>query len=132
MLDIINIYNFVLIRGATLSTNALVLKSSVLIVVCNHKMVLPCNPNIPRGCSLTMVLQPSWNMMVIWLYFNHILNNFIVIHFVLLFFCTYTFMIVLIKFVVSMTKNVVLEGHTVEEEHAGATIPTVSTNALGK
>jgi hypothetical protein len=41
-------------------------------------------------------------------------------------------MIVLIKFVVSMEENVVLEGHTVEEEHAGETIPMVSTSALGK
>jgi hypothetical protein len=41
--------------------------------------------------------------MVIWLYFDHILNNFVVIHFVLLFVFTYTFIIVLIKFVVSMT-----------------------------
>jgi hypothetical protein len=30
MLDIINIYNFVLIRGATLSTNTLVLESSAI------------------------------------------------------------------------------------------------------
>jgi hypothetical protein len=70
-------------------------------------------------------------MMVIWLYFNHILNNFVVIHFLLLFFFTYTFMIVLIKFLVSMEDNVILEGHTVEEEHAGETIPTVPTSALG-
>jgi hypothetical protein len=41
-------------------------------------------------------------------------------------------MIVLIKFVVSMEENVVLESRTVEEEHVGATIPTLSTNALGK
>jgi hypothetical protein len=41
-------------------------------------------------------------------------------------------MIVLIKFVVSMEENVVLESHTVEEEHAEATIPTVSTYALRK
>ena len=41
-------------------------------------------------------------------------------------------MIVLIKFVVSMENNVVLEGHTFEEEHAGETIPTMPTNALGK
>jgi hypothetical protein len=41
-------------------------------------------------------------------------------------------MIVLIKFVVSMTKNVVLEGHTVEEENVGKTIPMVPTSALGK
>jgi hypothetical protein len=34
-------YNFVLIRGATLSTNPLVLESSALIAVCNQKMVLP-------------------------------------------------------------------------------------------
>jgi hypothetical protein len=64
-------------------------------------------------------------MMVIWLYFNHILNNFVVI-------LTYTFMIVIIKFVVSMAENVVLEARTVEEEHAGETIPTVSTSASGK
>jgi hypothetical protein len=69
-------------------------------------------------------------MMVIWLYFNHILNNFVVIHFVVI--LTYTFMIVIIKFVVSMAENVVLEARTVEEEHAGATIPTVSTSAPGK
>lgn len=31
-----------------------------------------------------------------------------------------------------MAENVVIEGHTVEEKHAGETIPTVSTNALGK
>jgi hypothetical protein len=123
-------YNFVLIKGATLSTNPLVLESSALIVVCNQKMVLPCSP-IPLGCIPTMVLRPR-HMTVIWLYFNHILNNFVVIHFVLLFFFTYTFMIVLIKFVVSMEENVVLEGHTVEEEHGGGTIPTVSTSALGK
>jgi hypothetical protein len=41
-------------------------------------------------------------------------------------------MIVIIKFVVSMAKNVVLEARTVEEEHAGETIPTVSTSAPGK
>ena len=41
-------------------------------------------------------------------------------------------MIVLIKFVVSMENIFVLEAHTVEEEHAGTTIPTVSTSALGK
>ena len=41
-------------------------------------------------------------------------------------------MIVLIKFVVSMEENVILEGYTVEEEHAGATIPTMSISALGK
>jgi len=36
MLDIINIYNFVLIRGVALSMNALVLlESSALIAVCN-------------------------------------------------------------------------------------------------
>ena len=64
-------------------------------------------------------------MMVIWLHFNHILNNFVVI-------LTYTFMIVIIKFVVSMAENVVLEARTVEEEHAGETIPTVSASALGK
>jgi hypothetical protein len=120
MLDIINIYNFVLIRGATLSTNTLVLESSALIAVCNQKMVLiPFSPNFPWGRNPTMVLRPSWHMTVIWLYFNHILNNFVVIHFVLLFFFTYTFMIVLINFVVSMEENVVLEAHTVEEEHAG-------------
>jgi hypothetical protein len=79
-----------------------------------------------------MVLRPSWHMMVIWLYFNHILNNFVVIHFVLLFFFTYTFMIVRINFVVSMVENVVLEARIVEEEHTGATIPTVPTDALGK
>ena len=115
MLDIINIYNFVLIKGTTLSMNALVLESSALIAFCNQKMVLPCSPNIPRGCILTMVLRPSWHMMIIWLYFNHILDNFVVIHFVLLFFFTYTFMIVRINFVVSMEENVVLEAHTVEE-----------------
>jgi hypothetical protein len=71
-------------------------------------------------------------MMVIWVYFNHILNNFVVIHFVLLFFFTYTFMIVIIKFVVSMVENVVLEARTVEEEHAGETIPMVLTSAPGK
>jgi hypothetical protein len=48
-------YNFVLIRGATLSTNPLVLESSVLIAVCNQKMVLPCSP-IPLGCNPMMVL----------------------------------------------------------------------------
>ena len=64
-------------------------------------------------------------MMVIWMYFNHILNNFVVI-------LTYTFMIVIIKFVVSMAENVVLEARTVEEEHAGATISTVSTSAPSK
>jgi hypothetical protein len=132
MLDIINIYNFVLIRGATLSMNTLVLESSVLIEVCNQKMVLiPFSPNFPQGHSPTMVLRPSWHMTVIWLYFNHILNNFVVIHFVLLFFFTYTFMIVLINFVVSMETNVILEDHTVEEEHMGETIPMVSTSALG-
>jgi len=72
-----------------------------------------------------MVLRPSWHMMVIWLYFNHILNNFVVI-------LTYTFMIVIIKFVVSMAENVVLEARTVEEEHAGETISMVSTSAPGK
>jgi hypothetical protein len=41
-------------------------------------------------------------------------------------------MIFLIKFVVPMADNVVLEGHTVEKEHMGATIPTMSTSALGK
>jgi hypothetical protein len=71
-------------------------------------------------------------MMVIWLYFNHILNNFIVIHFVLLFFFTYTFMIVLINFLVSMAENVVLEARTVEEEYTGETVPMVLTSALGK
>ena len=64
-------------------------------------------------------------MMVIWLYFNHILNNFVVI-------LTYTFMIAIIKFVVSMAENVVLEGHTIEKDHMVATILMVSTNALGK
>ena len=59
------------------------------------------------------------------MYFNHILNNFVVI-------LTYTFMIVIIKFVVSMAENVVLEARTVEEEHAGATIPMVLTSAPGK
>ena len=88
MLDIINIYNFVLIRGVALSMNALVLlESSALIAVCNQKIILiPFSPNFPRRCSCTMVLRLSWHMMVIWLYFNHILNNFVVIHFVLLFF----------------------------------------------
>jgi hypothetical protein len=79
-----------------------------------------------------MVLRLSWHIMVIWLYFNHILNNFAVIHFVLLFFFTYTFMIVIINFVVSMVENVVLEACTVEEEHIGATIPTVLTSAPTK
>jgi hypothetical protein len=79
-----------------------------------------------------MVLRLIWHMTIIWLYFNHILNNFVVIRFVLLFFLTYTFMIFLIKFVVSMAENIVLEVHTVEEEHAGATIPMVTTIALGK
>jgi hypothetical protein len=64
-------------------------------------------------------------MMVIWLYFNHILNNFVVI-------LTYTFMIAIIKFVVSMAENVVLEARTVEEDHVGATISMVSTCAPGK
>jgi Na+/citrate or Na+/malate symporter len=64
-------------------------------------------------------------MMVIWLYFNHILNNFVVI-------LTYTFMIAIIKFVVSMAENVVLEARTVEEEHVEATISTVSTSTPGK
>jgi hypothetical protein len=41
-------------------------------------------------------------------------------------------MIVLIKFVVSMEENVVLEAHTFEEEHVGETIPMVLTSALGK
>jgi hypothetical protein len=44
-------------------------------------------------------------MMVIWLYFNHILNSFVVIHFVVIHFVvilTYTFMIFIIKFAVSM------------------------------
>jgi hypothetical protein len=41
-------------------------------------------------------------------------------------------MIVLIKFVALMVEIVVLEGHTVEDEHAGEAIPTMSTNALGK
>ena len=70
--------------------------------------------------------------MVIWLYFNHILNNFVVIHFVLLFFFTYTFMIVFMMFVVSMVENVVLEACKIEEEHTGATIPMVPTSALCK
>jgi hypothetical protein len=111
-------------------TNPLVLESSALIVVCNRKIVLLCSP-IPLGCIPTMVLRLR-HMAVIWLYFNHILNNFVVIHFVLITFFTYTFMIVLIKFVVSMTNNVVLEGHTIEEKHMGETIPTVPTSALGK
>jgi hypothetical protein len=64
-------------------------------------------------------------MMVIWLYFKHILNNFLVI-------LTYTFMIAIIKFVVSMAENVLLEACIVEEEHVGATISTVSTSAPGK
>jgi hypothetical protein len=64
-------------------------------------------------------------MMVIWLYFNHILNNFVVI-------LTYTFMIAIIKFVVSMAENVVLEASTVEEEHVEETISMVSTSAPGK
>jgi hypothetical protein len=64
-------------------------------------------------------------MMVIWLYFNHILNNFVVI-------LTYTFMISIIKFVVSMAENVVLEAHIIEEEHVGATISMVLTSAPGK
>jgi hypothetical protein len=64
-------------------------------------------------------------MMVIWKKFNHILNNFVVI-------LTYTFMIAIIKFVVLMAENVVLEARIVEEEHVGATISTVSTNAPGK
>jgi hypothetical protein len=79
-----------------------------------------------------MVLQLSWHMMVIWLYFNHILNNSVVIHFVLPFFFSYTFIIVFIKYVVSMAENVVLEAHIVEEEHVGTTIPMVATSALGK
>ena len=41
-------------------------------------------------------------------------------------------MIVLIKFVVSMEENVILEGYTVEEEHAGETISTVPTSELSK
>ena len=41
-------------------------------------------------------------------------------------------MIVLIKFVVSMAENVVLEARIVEEEHTGETIPIVLTSALGK
>jgi hypothetical protein len=69
---------------------------------------------------------------LIWLYFNHILNNFIVIHFVLLFVFTYTFVIVLIKFVVLISENGVLEVSTFEEEHGEETIPMVSTSALGK
>ena len=57
MLDIINIYNFVLIKGVTLSTNALVLESNALIAVCNQKMVLiPFSPNFPWGRSPMMVL----------------------------------------------------------------------------
>jgi hypothetical protein len=113
-----------------LSTDPLVLESNALIMVCNQKMVLPCSP-IPLGYNPTMVLRLK-HMMVIWLYSNHIFNNSVVIHFVLLIFFTYTFMIVLIKFVVSMAENVVFEGHTVEEDHAGETIPAVSTSALGK
>jgi hypothetical protein len=132
MLDIINIYNFVLFKGGVLSMNALVLESSALIEVCNQKMVMiPFSPNFSQGRIPTMVLRPSWHMTVIWLYFNHILNNFVVIHFVLTFFFTYTFMIVLINFVVSMVENGVLEARTFEEEQVGATIPMVSTNALG-
>jgi hypothetical protein len=135
MFDIINKFNVLQLcfnQGSSTVKNVLVLESNVLIIVCNQKKVLPCNLNIPRGCNPTMVLRPSWHMMVIWLYFNHMLNNFVVIHFVLLFFFTYTFMIVLIKIVVSMAENIVLEGHIVEEEHAGETIPMVSTSALGK
>jgi hypothetical protein len=41
-------------------------------------------------------------------------------------------MIVLIKFVVSMVENVVLEARTVEEEYTGETVPMVLTSALGK
>jgi hypothetical protein len=41
-------------------------------------------------------------------------------------------MIAIIKFVVSMAENVVLEARTVEEEHVEATISTVSTSAPGK
>jgi hypothetical protein len=41
-------------------------------------------------------------------------------------------MIILINFVVSMAENVVLEARTVEEEHVGETIPTMSTSALDK
>jgi hypothetical protein len=113
-----------------MSTNPLVLESNVLIMVCNQKMVLPCSA-IPLGCIPTMVLR-SRHITIIWLYFNHILNNFVVIHFVFLFFFTYTFMIVHINFVVSMTENVLLEAHTFEEDHVGETIPMVSTSALGK
>jgi hypothetical protein len=70
--------------------------------------------------------------MVIWLYINHILNNFVVINFVLLIFFTYTFMIcILINFVVSMVENVLLEAPTPEEEYRES-IPTVSTSAPGK
>jgi hypothetical protein len=114
--------------------NALfLLESSALIAICNQKIILiPFSPNFPRRRSYTMVLRLSWHMMVIWVYFNHILNNFVVIHFVLLFFFTYTFIIVIIKFVVSMAENVVLEARTVEEEHAGETIPMVLTSAPGK
>jgi hypothetical protein len=41
-------------------------------------------------------------------------------------------MIAIIKFVVSMAENVVLEARTVEEEHVEETISTVSTSAPGK
>ena len=41
-------------------------------------------------------------------------------------------MIVLIKFVVSMASNFVLESHTVEEEHTREAIPMMLTNVLGK
>jgi hypothetical protein len=71
-------------------------------------------------------------MMVIWMYFNHILNNFVAMHYVLPFFFTYTFMIVLINFVISMEENFVLDAHTIEEDHAEETIPIVSMSALGK
>ena len=70
--------------------------------------------------------------MIIWLHFNHIFNNFIVVHFELLLFFTYTFMIVLIKFMVSMEDNVLLDVHTIEEENAGESIPMVLTSTLGK
>lgn len=62
--------------------------------------------------------------MVIWLYINHILNNFS-----LIFFYLFIYDCVVINFVLSMAEHIIQEDPLLEEDHM-ATIPTVKTSAL--
>jgi len=106
---------FVLIVGASLSTKPLVLENRALIVQHGQKIMVLSSSPIPVRCNpkMFMLLRP---MTIKCLYINHILNN-----------------LVLINFVVSMAENVIDDPPQPEDQvNRPEAIPTVLTRGPGK